>query len=483
MQQTHPPQQSDSVDPMVIDLDGTLLQTDLLVESLIYYLKKNLFNLFRVLGWLLRGRSYLKRQLAMAFDLDVSLLPCNQDLLAYVQSEKECGRKIYLATAADQILAEKIADRCGFFDGVLASDGKLNLKGAAKAKLLKDMFPQGFIYAGNSAADLPVWRQATAAVLVNTSKSTQRRAREAGKMIRNFPRPPQWPALVRSARLHQWAKNGLIFIPLILSGQLVYSQAVLATVLSFIAMGFVASSSYFINDLWDLSDDRQHWSKKLRPLASGALSLHTAGVFIAAALTLGFAIAAIVGEGVFTAIALYLAVSLSYSFALKRAPLIDSFVLASLFSLRLIIGIVASGATPSAWLIVFSMFFFSSLSLAKRYVEIQRVKGTANLELAGRGYRVTDAPLVLGAGLATGIGAVLIMVLYLIEDAFQQTFYGNVSWLWGFPIILQLFVYRIWLVCQRGEMDDDPVLFALRDGASLALFAAATVCFFMAWLS
>ncbi len=483
MEETNHKQHKDSVDPLVIDLDGTLLRTDLLVESIIFYLKKNIFNIFQLLTWLLRGRSHLKRQLAKEFDPNVSLLPCNQDLVAFARTEMEDGREIYLATATDQILAEKIADHFGFFDGVLASDGKLNLKGAAKANQLRDKFPQGFTYAGNSAADLPVWQQASAAVLVNTSKGTERRARKAGKVIRNFPRPAQWPALLRSARLHQWAKNSLIFIPLILSGQLVYSEAVLATVLSFIAMGFIASSSYFINDLWDLSDDRRHGSKKLRPLASGDLSLHTAGVFIAAALVIGFVIAAIVGEGVFTAIVLYLAVSLSYSFALKRAPLIDSFVLASLFSLRLIIGIVASGATPSAWLIVFSMFFFSSLSLAKRYAEIQRIKDTANPELAGRGYRVTDAPLVLGTGLATGIGAVLIMVLYLIEDAFQQTFYGNVSWLWGFPVILQLFVYRIWLVCQRGEMDDDPVLFTLKDGPSLTLFAAATICFFMAWLS
>ncbi len=467
--------------PIVVDLDGTLLRTDLLLEALILHLKQGLLGAFRVLGWLGRGRSHLKRRLAEAVELDVELLPCHEELVAWLREEHARGREIHLATASDDHFARAVAERFDFIDEVFASDGESNLKGRHKAARLEAAFPDGFCYAGDSSADLAVWRVAREGIVVDASGRTVRRARRATEVTRVFPRPSQGLALARGARLHQWLKNTLVFVPLVLSGQLFEPSSALRTGLAFLALGLVASSNYLVNDLWDLGDDRAHWSKRHRPLASGRLHHPVALGFVLVGMTSGFGLAFAIDPAIAAAIALYLGVSLSYSFKLKRIPIVDSFVLASLYSLRLVIGIIASRANPSEWLIVFSMFVFSSLSLAKRYTEIQRVEATPGAEMKGRGYVVSDGPLVLGMGLAAGVGAVLIMVLYLINDAFQQSFYGNVIWLWGFPATLHLFVCRLWLTCHRGELDDDPIVFTLKDRPSQVLLGVALLCFGMAW--
>ena len=266
----------------------------------------------------------------------------------------------------------------------------------------------------------------------------------------------------RSVRLHQWAKNALLFVPLMLGGKALDSEAWITAMFGFVAMGLAASATYIINDLWDLSSDRRHWSKRNRPLASGELSIRE-GLFLAACgLAGGFAIAASIGYGAFTMLALYVAVTLSYSFALKRVPILDVFILAALFTLRLGFGIVLADVRISPWLLVFSMFVFTSLSMAKRHTEVLRLAERGLESMPGRGYRVSDAPLTLGLGLAAMLGATLIMVLYLIEDAFPRGFYSNPAFLWAVPSILFLFLGRIWLTSQRGELHDDPVAFALK---------------------
>jgi 4-hydroxybenzoate polyprenyltransferase len=282
-------------------------------------------------------------------------------------------------------------------------------------------------------------------------------------------------------RPHQWAKNALVFVPLILAGLVSHVDAVYATACAFLALGLVASSTYLVNDIWDLADDRSHWSKRNRPLASGRLPLATALTAVPIGLFAGLAVASLAGPATVAVVLIYLAVTLLYSFALKRIPVLDGFVLASLFTLRLGAGIVASGAPPSPWLLVFAMFLFASLSFAKRHTEVARVIERGGTEVRGRGYKAMDLPLIMGIGMATGVAAVLIMVLYIINDAFRQSFYGNTAWLWGFPSILFLFVCRIWLKCGRGELHDDPVAFAVTDRPSLALGAALMVCFALAW--
>lgn len=293
----------------------------------------------------------------------------------------------------------------------------------------------------------------------------------------------RWRGLVRSLRLHQWVKNALVFVPLVLGGELDNMRALAVTVVAFIALGLVASATYLINDILDAADDRRHWSKKHRPIASGVLPVSWATVAAAVGLAAGLALGAAISWSTVVVLGSYLALTLAYSLGVKRVPLLDGFVLAVLFTLRLGLGVAATGVPPSAWLFVFSMFLFTSLSYAKRYTELTRAELPSGATIAGRGYRAEDAPLVLAFGLAAGIGSVIIMVLYIIEDAFRQSFYGSTQLLWGFPPLIFLLICRIWLVTFRGDMNDDPVKFVITDRYSLSMLALFVVCFVLAWMN
>lgn len=467
--------------PLILDLDGTLVRADMLLETVLALLRRAPWRLFEIGMWMLRGRACLKRRLAEETNIEPDILPFNEQLLAYAADIAASGRPVYVATAADAGIAEKVVRRIPFIRGVIGSDGVRNLKGEAKALVLAELFPEGFDYAGDARADIPVWRRASNAIVVEAPAFVVRAAANVATIARIFPRPSRSRALLRSMRPHQWAKNALVFVPLILAGLVSHLDALYATTCAFVALGAVASSTYLVNDIWDLADDRSHWSKRNRPLASGRLPLAVGFAAVPVGLFVGIAVAALAGPTTLAVVLLYLAVTLLYSFVLKRIPILDGFVLAGLFTLRLGAGIVASGAPPSPWLLVFAMFLFASLSFAKRHTEVARVVERGGTEVRGRGYKSIDLPLIMGIGMATGVAAVLIMVLYIIDDAFRQSFYGNTAWLWGFPAILFLFVCRIWLKCGRSELHDDPVAFAVTDRPSLALGGALMVCFGLAW--
>jgi 4-hydroxybenzoate polyprenyltransferase/phosphoserine phosphatase len=467
--------------PLILDLDGSLVRGNLLIETMLAFIRQHPLQIFKLPMWLLKGRAVLKQKLAQRAEVDVEALPLNEELLAYAADESASGRKVYIATAADAAIADQVARRVPFVSGVISSDGRTNLKGAIKATELKRRFPNGFTYAGDSRVDLPVWQAAGRAIVVEASSSVTAAVRKLVEVERVFPRRSYLKALLRSLRPHQWAKNTLVFVPLLLSGMASNPSALLATVAAFMAINLVASATYIINDTVDLADDRRHWSKRKRPLASGELPLLLGAVAVPLGLAAGFALAAAAGPAVVLATAAYLVCTLAYSLQLKRVPILDGFTLASLFTLRLGIGIVASGAPPSPWLLVFSMFLFASLSLAKRHTEVARLIERGETEVRGRGYKAVDLPLILAIGIATGMCAVLILVLYIINDAFRQSFYVNTIWLWGFPMVVFLFVCRIWLMCQRGRMNDDPVAFAMRDRTSLGLGSVLALCFAAAW--
>lgn len=275
--------------------------------------------------------------------------------------------------------------------------------------------------------------------------------------------------LRRSLRVHQWAKNLLIFVPLVLGGRAADAAAWQAALIGFVALCCVASAGYLINDLGDLNDDRNHWSKRLRPLASGELAERSAVLMAAVGIVLGGALALYLGIAALLALALYLALTTAYSFYLKRVPILDVFTLASLYTFRLAFGIVLTDVRLSPWLLIFSMFVFLALSLVKRHTELARLTKENTGHSLGRGYLPQDLPIVLGLGLAASLGAVLIVILYLIEDAFPRNFYSHPYALWSIPPILFLFLARLWLLSQRGLLRDDPVAFALKDGVSLLL--------------
>ena len=467
--------------PLVLDLDRTLIKTDLLFESFAAALQRNPFILFLAIVWLLQGKAVLKRKLAAQVPLDVSLMPVNETVLRLAESEAALGRPIVLATAADEVLAHRIAKRFDFISRVFASDGHRNLKAEVKADVLSAAYPSGFIYAGDCTADLPVWRAACFSVVISSDRQTLSGVRMQGKPCLMLPHEPVGAAiLLRALRMKQWSKNALVLAPIALAGMLGDMTAWTNAILTFLALGLVASATYLVNDLFDLADDRMHWSKRNRPLASGALPIAYGFSLVPVLILLGFGLASQVGLAVFAALGLYLVTTLAYSFALKRIPILDVATLAALFTLRLFMGVIAIGALISPWLFVFSMALFLSLSIAKRHTEVVRMVLHGHAKTAGRGYIVRDEPLLLAMGLSAALSAVVLFSLYLTGEVARKAAYTAPGYLWVAPIVLFLWLGRIWLLSQRGELDDDPVSFAIRDRASLMLGAVLGCGFFLA---
>lgn len=466
---------------VVLDLDETLLSTNVLHELALVYLKQNPLRIFQLIGWLAKGRAHLKSRLSQTVTLDVDVLPANEAVIAYAEEQKRLGARVVLATATDSLIARRIARRFSFIDEVIGTENGVNLKGAEKARRLVALFPNGFTYVGDSQPDLKVWAVAKSAVVVTGSDSLVRRVEKITEIDLRVGIADAGKAMLRAMRLHQWAKNALVFAPLVLAGMAGSGAAWLQATLAFAALSVLASGTYILNDLFDLQADRQHWSKRNRPIAAGALPIGHALVLCGALVLAAIGLALAAGPAVLGLLAVYGALTVSYSMALKKQPITDAFVLATLFTLRLGIGVAAVGAMVSPWLLVFSMFLFGSLSLAKRYTELTRMAELDHAEANGRGYVVDDAPLVLALGMASGLGAIVIMVLYLINDAFLAGFYAEPVWLWSFPAILFLWIGRVWLVSHRGQLHDDPVAFAVRDRSSLIMggfmalaFVAAT---------
>ncbi|BBE71234.1 UbiA family prenyltransferase [Oharaeibacter diazotrophicus] len=459
--------------PLVIDLDGALLATDSFDETLLDAFRASPVAAVRALAAAWCGRAAGRTRLASLSQCDVRHWPVNAAFLGFVEEQARAGRRIVLTTTADRSVAEAIAARFPFVHRIDAPDGGADPKGQTKAERLSKLFPDGFVYAGRSRDDLAVWAASRGAVVVDATPDVREEVARTCDVLAVFPRKPvRFHVLRRALRLHQWAKNALVFVPLALSGKAGDPAAWMAAALGFLALGFCASASYLINDLWDLPHDRRHWSKRGRPLASGGLPIRAGAAMALWGLVVGLGIAVAAGPAAATVLVLYLAGTLAYSFYLKRVPILDVFVLAGLFTVRIGFGNVLTGVQPSPWLMVFSMFLFLSLSMAKRHTEVLRLADHGIEAAGGRGYVADDAPLTLGIGLAAMLGAVLIFVMYLVEDAFPQGFYARPELLWAMPAILFLFLGRVWLVAQRGNMRDDPVAFALKDRVSLALGTA-----------
>lgn len=467
--------------PLVLDLDRTLARTDLMFECLAAALARNPLVILFAIFWLMQGKAVLKRRLAQAAALDLDGMPVNEAVVALATREAARGRTIVLATAAEELVAHRIARRFPFITRVFASNGTVNLKGAAKARLLQDAFPGGFVYAGDSHADLAIWREASEIVAVGAGSATLKAARALGKPVLVMPDAGLSGAVLRKAiRMKQWAKNALVFAPVALAGLIFDVSAWGHALVAFLALSLVASATYLINDLFDLADDRQHWTKRNRPLASGAMRIEYGLALVPLLALAGFGLAALIGTKVLAVVALYTVVTLAYSFGIKRVAILDVAMLAGLFTLRLFLGVVAIGVVISPWLFVFSMALFLSLSIAKRHTEVVRAVLHGKTKLAGRGYVARDEPLLLAMGMGAAMSAIVLFALYLNSEAFLGAFYSAPDFLWIAPVALFLWLGRVWLKSQRGELDDDPVAFALRDGPSLALGAMLGLGFLLA---
>lgn len=453
--------------PLVVDLDGTLCKTDTLWECFFAAWRMRWWLPLASALWVLSGRSKLKAQLAAVALPDVTGLPWNAAVIDALHGARTSGRRTVLATAANVRIAQACADELGLFDEVLASDGVVNLKGQTKAAQLVARFGQGgFDYVGDSNVDVPVWaaaaRKLSVSNVVPLGGEKLEQKTSANKLSR-------WVKLIRA---RHWVKNVLVFVAPVAAHQWSEGAAGLPVLLTFVAFCAVCSGVYVLNDLFDLASDRAHPTKRCRPLAAGELSLATAALVSVFLLIGGLALAFWIGPLVGVIVALYVVANAIYTLRLKRVAVFDVFCLAGLYTLRIVAGAAAVMVPLSTWLVAFSVFAFLSLALLKRAADIHRL--APDEMLPGRGYSGRDAAFVNGFGISSAIAACLVLTLYIASEQ-VTAMYAEPLWLWGVAVVMLMWLARMWRMAMNGTMDDDPVMFAVRDGVAIGCALAVVV--------
>lgn len=453
--------------PLIVDLDGTLIHTDLLYESYFSSMTKGAGHHYSVIKSLAGGKAQIKAYLATVSAVDYATLPYNERVLELIRVAKGEGRKVYLATASDRRHADKIAEHLGLFDGVFASDGATNLSGTNKARILTEAFGErGFDYAGDRATDIPIWKHANNAFVISNSARLTRRLQSMSIPAHSLKKPEATLKAWRKAlRVHQYAKNALVFVAL-LTAHAYSMHAFLAAFAAFIAFSLCASSVYLLNDLVDLPDDRRHPTKRNRPFASGTIPLVYGTLAIPVLLGAAFATAAIVSVPLAATLAAYFVLTLTYSLSFKRKLIVDVVTLATLYTVRVVAGAIAISVAPSEWLLAFSMLIFTCLALVKRYIELAMRIDKELPDPTSRNYRLGDLPIVGALAAASGLNAVTIFALYVSSFAAQDV-YRRPELLWLICPVLLYWLSRVVVLAHRRAIDDDPIVFALRDRNSL----------------
>lgn len=468
------------------------MKSDTLVDTVIVLARQNPASLLRFPRWIGEGKASFKRKVSSLAEIDVVHLPYNKPLLEYLRQQHADGREIYLATGADTLLAERVATHLGIFVGVLASDGSINLTGRNKLAAFQERFPQGFCYIGNARPDVPLLTHCVQPMVANPHSSLSAGLTSANVVPARTFNDAASPvkAWLRAIRLHQWAKNVLIFLPVLLA-HVREAGPMVAALLGFLSFGLAASATYIVNDLLDLEVDRHHPRKRGRPFAAGDLSpiagVATAVIFFALSLTVALLLprtrAALspqfewAGQGNFLGwLIVYVITTTAYSLRLKQMALVDVIVLSGLYTIRILAGSAASGVLVSPWLAAFSIFFFLSLAFVKRFSELEslRVHNEASGTIAavkGRGYRLSDLEQIRSFGTSSGSASVLVFLLYLGNLNAAAKLYVHVNRLWLLVPVLLLWLYRLWLQASRGELHEDPVVYAITDKRSLLLGA------------
>lgn len=454
---------------IVVDLDGTLVLGDTLDEALAGALKSRPYLFFLLPFWLLRGRAYFKQRIARYYIPNPSCLPYHSELLDFIKQQRALGKKFVLATAADQRIAESVAEYTKVFDHVIASDGVTNQSGAAKLAAIKQ-YTGGkiFWYAGNSVVDIPIWREAGRILVAARGGEVISAIRRAGLVPEQiFPVPAgSLKAAAKLLRPHQWAKNLLLFVSLTLAHLLGNIPLLVSVIKGFVAFSLCASSAYIINDICDIESDRQHPKKRDRAVASGLFSLRHAALLCLALLALSAYLASKM-NGHFAILLLgYFVATLNYSLWIKKIVLIDVVTLSLLYTVRIVAGSAAIQIRTTPWLMGFSIFIFLSLALAKRYSELHRVLiADKDSAVAGRGYLTDDIEQLAIFGGASGYISVLVLALYMNSPEVAHL-YKDIRVMWLVCPLLIYWISRIWLIARRGELDEDPVIFTLKDWVS-----------------
>jgi len=473
--------------PLYVDLDGTLVRTDTLHESVMLLLRRHPLNLLRLFAWLLLGKAGFKQRLADAVRPEPAQLPYDERVLGFLRSEHARGRTLVLASAADARIVRAVADHLGLFADVLGTEaGGANLSRANKREAIaahaRERGHERWAYAGNSHDDLPVWQGASEAVAANASASVLAGLHRTHPQARVFEREAlTLGTVLRAIRLKQWAKNALLFVPLLAAHSL-DPQAWVTTAWAFVAFGLCASATYLLNDLLDLPNDRVHRTKRHRPLAAGRMGIAFAVALGALMVAAAFALALWVSLPFAVVLLVYTVLTLAYSLSLKRFALIDVLLLSGLYTLRLVAGAAAADVTLSNWLLALSLFLFLSLALVKRCAELEELQLSDATRTPGRGYHQEDLPALRAMGVSCGFMAVLVLSLY-IDSQNGRELYREPEWLWAVVPLLLLWLMRIWLKVSRRELHgEDPVEFALRDRPSwLALVAVVALAALATW--
>lgn len=452
-----------------VDLDGTLVATDTLWESLLQVLLRRPLAIVPVCLALLGGKARFKAAIAGYAVPNVKCLPYRQELLDYLKYQKAAGRRLVLATAAHESIANAVAEHLGLFDEVVATSEGRNLRGRSKGELLAERYGKGgFCYAGDCAADLEVWSLSGSAIPVCVPRGVAGRISAPVEISVAASSKGGLATLLRALRVHQWVKNLLVFVPLFTSRDMMNVAAAGKLVLATFALSLVASAQYLLNDLVDLDSDRLHFKKKTRPFASGDLPI-AAGTILVPLLLAGGAIAgyAAGAAGAELLLAGYFLSSLLYSSVLKTKPLVDVFTLAGLYTFRIVIGGFISGHQVTAWLLNFSFLCFLSLGFLKRYIELARGERDKTQRVGRRGYYPADALILCVMGVGSSFSATVVLALYVYSQS-ANLLYARPLALWGIVPICLLMQCRLWLSASRGYIEEDPVRYVLSDRVTWA---------------
>lgn len=461
--------------PLVVDLDGTLTPTDTLAEAVIQLIRRSPANLALLLFRLFQGRAAFKQFVASRSSFSAETLPIREPLLTYLRTEKAKGRRLILATASHKSVADQVAGHLGIFDAVIGTEGNTNLKGGNKLGAIRQTVGERFVYAGDSAADLPIWQAAAGAILVGAPRRVARTVRASTpiewELARSRPRLASW---TKALRIHQWLKNLLVFVPVVTAFSFMDVQSLLTSTIAFISFSLAASASYIVNDLWDLENDRRHPYKRMRPLANAEISIRSAISVSATTLFSALFLASTISPQFAFLIVFYLLLTSAYSWFLKSYFVIDVIVLSVLYTLRIIAGSVAIEVPTSTWLLGFSVFIFLSLALVKRCSELVSVQAVDGEAARGRDYRVSDLVVLWPLGVSAAMASVVVFGLF-ISSPETEARYESPLMLWVVALGLIYWLSRLWIKTARGEMHEDPVVYAARDKGSRLLMLMIAV--------
>ncbi len=468
--------------PLCVDLDGTLLRTDLMWECIAALLRRRPWRVPCIPLWWAKGRPYLKARLAREAAPDMETLPFRERLIGWLRGQATEGRRVLLVSGSHHWLVRRVAKRMGFFSGVEGTRRGVNLSGRPKADWLVAQFGErGFDYAGDRGVDTHVWRRAREAILVDAPRRLEAAVRPVAERVRVWSESGRAGAgaWLHALRIRQWLKNLVVFAPAITSFTIAEGDVFLPCLLGALCFSLLASALYLFNDIVDLEFDRRHPDKCGRPLASGALGMRGALVGIPLLLVASIALGSLLPEGFRAVLAAYGALSIVYTLFLKRYVVVDALALTVMFLLRIVGGGWAAGLGVSSWLMGFALFLFLSLALAKRYAELRALREAQRTAAAGRGYRAADLEEVGFIGVASGLLSVFVVAIY-IGSAEAASSYDNRTMLWGLCLVILFWVGRLWLINHRGELHEDPVRFVTHDPASYVSAIAALAVIIMA---